>query len=85
MRDRVDQRGDVVVVHPGADEAQLVLGVGVSRRQPREHVVDLGLGHPGREPDFAVEPHLGGELGKQLVDRRRADLRQHLAAVGVRG
>ena len=39
--DRVDDRGHVVVVHPGAEEADLRVGVGVARRQPARRVVDL--------------------------------------------
>ena len=35
LGDRVDDRRHVVVVHPGADEADLVFGVGVAGRQRR--------------------------------------------------
>ena len=47
LGDRVDDRRHVVVVHPGAEEADLLLGVGVALGERREPLVDLGLAHPG--------------------------------------
>ena len=40
LGDRVDDRRHVVVVHPGAEEADLGVGVGVARRERREVVED---------------------------------------------
>ena len=63
--------GDVVVVHPGADEAGLRVGVRVARRERRELVEDLGLGEPVGQLERAVEAQLGGDVCEQLLDRRR--------------
>ena len=43
LGDRVDDRRRVVVVHPGAQEADLALGVDVAPRQGRQVVEALGL------------------------------------------
>ena len=43
LGDRVDDRRHVVVVHPGAEEADLGVGVGVARREARQVVEALGL------------------------------------------
>ena len=47
--EHVDERRDVVVVHPGAEERQLVLGGDVARREVAQVGVDVLLGHAGRQ------------------------------------
>ncbi len=83
MRDRVDDRRHVVVVHPRPEEADLVLGARVARRELREPLVYRDLGHPVGKLQRAVQPHAGRQVGKQLVNGGNADLRQHLLAVGT--
>ena len=68
---------------PGAEEADLGVGVGVARRERRELVEDLGLREPVGELERAVEAQLGGDVGEQLVDRLDADRVEHRRAVGV--
>ena len=74
-----------MVVHPGADEADLGVGVGVARRERGEQVEDLGLREPVREVERAVEPQVVGDVGEQVVDRVDPDLGEHRRAVGVGG
>ena len=74
-----------MVVHPGAEEAGLRLGVGVARGERRQVVVDLGLGAARLEVERPVEPQRLGDLGEQLVDRADADRVEHRLAVGVGG
>ena len=74
-----------MVVHPGADEADLGVGVGVARRERREEVEDLGLREAVREVERAVQAQVGGDVGEQLVDRVDADRVEHRLAVGVGG
>jgi hypothetical protein len=81
--DRVDEGGDVVVVHPRADEAGLGVGVRVAGGERREAVEHLGLGEAVRELERAVEAQLGGDVGEQLVGRVDADRLQHRRPVGV--
>ena len=66
-----------MVVHPGADEAGLGVGVGVARGELREALEDLGLREPVGQLERPVEAQLGGDVGEQLVDRVDADRRQH--------
>ena len=82
--DRVDDRRHVVVVHPGAEEADLLFGVGVPPGQRREALVDLGLAHPLGQVERPAEAQRAGDLLEQLVDRLDADRGEHLGAV-VRG
>ena len=81
--DRVDERRDVVVVHPGADEADLRVGVRVARGERRQLLEDLGLGEPVGELERAVEAQLGRDVGEQLGRRIDPDLAQHRRPVGV--
>ena len=85
LGDRVDDRRHVVVVHPGADEADLPFGVGVARRQCRQALEDLGLAHPLRQVQRAAEPQRLGDLLEELVDRADADRGEHLGPVVGRG
>ena len=83
LRDRVDDRRHVVVVHARAEEGDLVLRAGVARGELGQPLVDRLLGHAVRQLQRTVEPHAGGQVGEQLVDRADADLGEHLLAVGV--
>ncbi len=85
LGDRVDDRRHVVVVHPGAEEADLLLAVGVAGGERGEALVDLGLAHPLRQGQRAVEAQRLGDLGEELVDRVDPDRGEHLLAVGGRG
>ena len=82
LGDRVDDRRHVVVVHPGPEEAELGVGVGVALGQRGQVVEALGLRQPGRQVEGAIQPQLGGNLGEQLVDRARR--RSHRASPGGR-
>jgi hypothetical protein len=70
-----------VVVHPGADEADLRFGVGVPSGQRRQALVDLGLAHPGGQLERPAQAQRGGDLLEELVDRVDADRGEHLGAV----
>ena len=78
----VDHGGDVVVVHPGAEEGDLVLGRGVAARQVEQVAVDVLLGHPGGQVELLAQPHAVGDLVEELVDGRDADGGQHRVEVG---
>jgi hypothetical protein len=76
-----------VVVHPRAEEADLVLGARVAggeRAQVREHLL---LGHAGRQVERPPQPDALGHDREELLDRRDADLGQHdpEVLVGERG
>jgi hypothetical protein len=72
-----------VVVHPGAEEAELAVGIGVPGGERGELVEDLGLRAPAGKLERAVEPNLGRDVGEQLVDRVDADRREHRLPVRV--
>jgi hypothetical protein len=72
-----------VVVHPGARERDLGVGVAVARGELREVVEDVLLGHALGQLERAVEAHRRRHVLEQLLDRARADALQHLAAVLV--
>ena len=84
-QDRVDQRRHVVVVHARPEERDLVLGRDVLRGEVAQVPVDLLLGLAGGQVDRPPEPHPFGHVGEQLVDRLRADRREHRAAIVVGG
>ncbi len=79
----VGDGGHVVVVDAGADERQLRAGVDVLRREFLEVAHELRLAERGRNVELAVEANTRRDLLEQLVDRRDADRREHLRAVGV--
>ena len=80
----VDQRGDVVVVHARAEEAELVLGAGVARGERAQVLVDVLLGQPVGQLERAAEAHRRGDLAvEDLLQRADADRREH--RVEVRG
>jgi hypothetical protein len=66
-----------VVVHPGAEEADLGVGVAVASRQRGQVVVHLLLGQPRREVDLAIEPDRLGDVREQVIDRADADGAEH--------
>ena len=74
-----------MVVHPAAQEADLVLGRHVARGQVAQVRVHLLLGLAGREIDRAVEPDALGDVGEQLLDRADADASSIASPVGVGG
>jgi hypothetical protein len=58
-----------VVVHPRAEERDLVVRARVARRERAEMVVHVLLGHAGRQIERAVEPDLVRHLGlEDLVE-----------------
>ncbi len=85
LGDRVDDRRHVVVVHPRAEEADLLFGVGITIGERSQTLVDLGLAEAPLQRQRAVQPQRLGHLLEQLGDRVDADRRQHLGAVGRRG
>ncbi len=84
--DRVDDRRRVVVVHAGAEEADLRLGIGVARRERAHPLVDLGLAEAVGQVESTVEPDVRGDV-EELLDRGDADRVEHLATLvaGDRG
>ncbi len=74
-----------MVVHPRADEADLLFGVGVAGGQRRQPLEDLGLAHPRRQLQRAAEPQRLGDLLEELGGRVDADRGEHLGPVGVGG
>ena len=80
--DRVDDRRRVVVVHPGAEEADLRFGVGVTGGERSHPLVDLGLRQAVGQLERAVEPDARGHV-EELLDRGDADLVEHLATLVV--
>src|SRR5205807_6634899 len=83
--DRVDERRNVVVVHPGSQERNLVFGRDIPRRQRAQLLVYLLLGQPLTHPERTAQPKPCGNLPEELFDRLDADLPEHLGAVGVGG
>ena len=77
--------GDVVVVHPSPQEAQLGLGVRVAPGEGGKVIEALGLRQPGRQVELAVEAKPGGDLGEQVVHRFDADRVEHRRAIRVGG
>ena len=74
----VDQRGHVVVVHAGAEEAELLLGRAVALGELAEMLVDVLLGAPGRQLERAAEPHGGRDLAvEELLQRGDPDRGEH--------
>ena len=45
--------------------------------------MQLGLGQRRRHVELALEANAGRDVAEELVDRRDADRREHLLAVGV--
>ena len=79
--EHVHERGDVVVVHPAAEEGDLVLGGRVAAGQLAQPRVDRLLALALGEVEAAVEPQRLGDRGEELVDRAHADLVEHLPEV----
>ncbi len=79
----VDQRRHVVVVHPAAQEADLVLGGDVARGQLAQVRVDPLLGLAGGEIERAAQAQVGRDRREQVLDGVDADLREHRLAVRV--
>jgi hypothetical protein len=70
-----------VVVHAGAEKAQLRIGIGIpcrERAQVLEHVL---FGHAIGQVERPVEANLGGDLLEELRRRAGADLSEHRLAV----
>ena len=83
--DRLDDRRDVVVVHPRPEERDLVLRRDVLRGEVAQVRVHLLLGLAGRQVERPAEPDPLGDVVEQLVDRGGPDRREHRAAVVVGG
>ena len=71
-----------MVVHAGAEEAELVLGARVARGELAQVLVDVLLGQARRQLERAAEAHRLGDLAlEQLLDRADADRREHRGEV----
>ena len=81
LEDRVDDRGHVVVVDAGAEEADLVDDV--LRRELLQVALQLRLGQRRRDRQLTRVAHRLRDVAKELLDRVDADLREHRLAVGV--
>ena len=79
LQHRVDDRRDVVVVDPGAEERDLVDDVprGELLQVPRE----LGLRRAPARRELPSEADAGRDVAEELLDRRDADRREHRLAV----
>ena len=73
LQDRVDDRRDVVVVDPRAEERQLAPRVGVPRGERGEVREDLLLGERRLEVELAPEANGLRDVAEELVDRGDAD------------
>ena len=72
-----------MVVHPGAEEADLGVRVGVACGQLAHPLVDLVLAEAVGQLERPVEADVRGYAVEELVDRVDADRREHGGAVGV--
>ena len=84
LQDRVDDRRDVVVVDPCAEEGQLDACVDVLRRELLEGTHELGLAERRWDVKCALEPDGLGDLLEQIVDGRDADRDEHLVTILLR-
>ena len=82
LEDRVDDRGHVVVVDAGAEEADLVDDV--LRRELLQVALQLRLGQRRRDRQLTRVAHRLRDVAKELLDRLDTDLREHRLPVGVR-
>jgi hypothetical protein len=83
LEDRVDHCRDVVVVHTGAEERDLLAGgcvAGGERFQPPN---DLLLGERLVEVQLAVEADPRRDVAEQLLDGRDPDRLEHLLPIRV--
>src|SRR5262245_52114764 len=74
-----------MVVHAGAEEARLRLGVRVPRGKGGQQVVDLGLGLAVRQIEPTAQSERLRNVLEELIDRGDADGVEHGPAVFVRG
>ena len=82
----VDQRGDIVVVHAGAQEGELLLRADVALRELAEVLVDVLLGQAGGQIQSAAQAHGLGDLAiEELLHGAHADRREHRGDVGLGG
>ena len=79
----VDQRRHVVVVHAGAEEADLGVRVAVAGGQRGEVVVHLLLRLAGRQVDLALQAHGLRNVREQLLYGAGADGAEHHLQVRV--
>jgi hypothetical protein len=70
-----------VVVHSGAEEGGLLVGVPVARGQPGQVLEHVLLRATGGQVELASQPHALGDLREQVVDRVDADRVEHLAQI----
>ena len=78
LHEHVDQRRDVVVVHPSAEEAQLLFGRAVPRGQLAQVLEDVLLGAARRQLELPAEAHGRGDLAvEDLLQRGHPDRGQH--------
>ena len=83
LQDGVDDRGHVVVVQARAQEGDLGRRALVRGRELLEVSGQLLLRQGRWELQLAIEPHARRQVGKELLDRRDADLFEHRVAIRV--
>ena len=83
LEDGVDDRGDVVVVDPGAEERELCVGWRSRAASSSRWRDELLLRERRLEVELTAEAHACRNVGEELVHRRDADRLEHLLAVGV--
>jgi hypothetical protein len=74
-----------VVVHAGAGEGDLGVGVAVALGEPRQVVEHVLLGHALGQLERPVEAQRLGDVLEQLLDRAGADALEHRPPVLVGG
>ena len=75
--------GHVVVVHAGAEEADLGIRIGVPGGERAEVLEDVLLGHPVRQIQSPVQADLRRDLLEQLFGRLSTDLGEHRRSIGI--
>ena len=83
-REGPHQGGDIVVVGAAAREANELVRVPVPASQAAKLADQLHLRQPRRDGQFTPQPNVLWQMGEQVVDRREAARREHLAHVVVR-
>jgi hypothetical protein len=73
----VDHRGHEMIVAAAAQEADLVLGVGVLGRERRHVLRELNLAHRGRNGELALQPQVGRNHCKEFFNRTGANRVEH--------
>ena len=76
--DLVDHRRHMMLPAAGAEKVEVLLAGRVARQRRHQVALQLDFGFElAWQAERRLQPMRGGDLGEQLVDAGRADLRQH--------